>query len=41
MPVPGPFKLREWRANEVVVLERNDNYYGEQAEARPASSIVT
>ena len=22
----GPFKLREWRANEVVVLERNDNY---------------
>ena len=24
----GPFKLREWRANEVVVLERNDNYYG-------------
>ncbi|ASY63958.1 Dipeptide-binding ABC transporter, periplasmic substrate-binding component [Sinorhizobium sojae CCBAU 05684] len=27
----GPFKLREWRANEVVVLERNDNFYGEQA----------
>ncbi|OHV81315.1 ABC transporter substrate-binding protein [Ensifer sp. LCM 4579] len=27
----GPFKLREWRANEAVVLERNDNYYGEQA----------
>ena len=27
----GPFKLREWRANEVIVLERNDNYYGEQA----------
>ncbi|THK38256.1 ABC transporter substrate-binding protein [Ensifer sp. MPMI2T] len=25
----GPFKLREWRANEIVVLERNDNYYGE------------
>ncbi|MEP9386268.1 ABC transporter substrate-binding protein [Mesorhizobium sp. KR9-304] len=24
----GPYKLREWRANEVVVLERNDNYYG-------------
>ena len=24
----GPFKMREWRANEVVVLERNDNYYG-------------
>jgi peptide/nickel transport system substrate-binding protein len=24
----GPFKLREWRANEVVVMERNDNFYG-------------
>ena len=27
----GPFKLREWRANEVVVLERNDDYFGEKA----------
>lgn len=27
----GPFKLREWRANEVVVMERNDNYHGEKA----------
>jgi peptide/nickel transport system substrate-binding protein len=27
----GVYKLREWRANEVVVLERNDNYYGEKA----------
>lgn len=27
----GAFKLREWRANEVAVLERNDNYYGEKA----------
>ncbi|MDR6756766.1 peptide/nickel transport system substrate-binding protein [Mycoplana sp. BE70] len=27
----GPFKLREWRANELVVLERNDNYNGEKA----------
>ena len=26
----GPYTLREWRANEVVVMERNDNYYGEQ-----------
>ncbi|MFC4626225.1 ABC transporter substrate-binding protein [Daeguia caeni] len=26
----GPFKIREWRANEVVILERNDNYYGEK-----------
>ena len=27
----GAYKLREWRANEVVVMERNDNYYGEKA----------
>jgi len=27
----GPFKTREWKANEAVVIERNDNYYGEQA----------
>jgi len=24
----GPFKLREWRANEIVALERNPNYAG-------------
>ena len=27
----GPMKLREWRANEVIALERNDSYYGEKA----------
>jgi peptide/nickel transport system substrate-binding protein len=27
----GPLKLREWRANEVVALERNDNYHGEKS----------
>jgi peptide/nickel transport system substrate-binding protein len=27
----GAFIMRQWRANEVVVLERNDNYYGEKA----------
>lgn len=27
----GPFKIREWRANEVIILERNDNYHGEKA----------
>ncbi|MCO6180093.1 ABC transporter substrate-binding protein [Ciceribacter sp. RN22] len=26
----GAFKIREWRANEAVVLERNDNYFGEK-----------
>ncbi|MCB2134690.1 MAG: ABC transporter substrate-binding protein [Rhodobacteraceae bacterium] len=25
----GPFTIREWRANETVVLERNDNYSGD------------
>ena len=24
----GPLKIREWRANEIVALERNDNYHG-------------
>ena len=24
----GPLKIREWRANEIVTLERNDNYWG-------------
>ena len=24
----GPMKIREWRANELVTLERNDNYWG-------------
>jgi peptide/nickel transport system substrate-binding protein len=27
----GAFKLRDWRANEIIVMERNDNYYGEKA----------
>jgi peptide/nickel transport system substrate-binding protein len=26
----GPFTIREWRANEVVVLERNPNYSGDK-----------
>lgn len=25
----GPFSIREWRANEVVIMERNANYSGE------------
>jgi peptide/nickel transport system substrate-binding protein len=24
----GPMKIREWRANEIATLERNDNYHG-------------
>ena len=27
----GPLKIREWRANEILALERNDNYYGEKS----------
>jgi peptide/nickel transport system substrate-binding protein len=27
----GPLKIREWRANEVVALERNDNYWGQKS----------
>jgi oligopeptide transport system substrate-binding protein len=27
----GPFKLTEWQANSSLVLERNDNYYGDKA----------
>ncbi len=30
----GPFTIREWRANEVVILERNDNFYGEKAKLK-------
>jgi peptide/nickel transport system substrate-binding protein len=26
----GPLKIREWRANELVTLERNDNYHGKK-----------
>ncbi|MBI3367232.1 MAG: ABC transporter substrate-binding protein, partial [Burkholderiales bacterium] len=27
----GPLKIREWRANELVVLERNDAYHGDKS----------
>jgi ABC-type transport system substrate-binding protein len=27
----GALKLREWRANEVLVLERNDQFYGDKS----------
>jgi peptide/nickel transport system substrate-binding protein len=27
----GPMKIREWRANEIIALERNDNHYGEKS----------
>lgn len=33
----GPMKIREWRANEIATLERNDHYHG--AKSRPARVI--
>ena len=27
----GPMKIRDWRANEILVLERNDSYHGDKA----------
>jgi oligopeptide transport system substrate-binding protein len=27
----GPFKLKQWQADQLLILERNDNYYGEKA----------
>lgn len=27
----GPFKLKEWRPNEFLVLEKNNEYYGDKA----------
>ena len=27
----GPFKLEQWQQDQLVVLSRNDNYYGEKA----------
>lgn len=27
----GPFRLKEWKEDEVLVLERNDRYYGQRA----------
>jgi peptide/nickel transport system substrate-binding protein len=30
----GPMTLREWRANEIMTLERNDSYYGEKSKLK-------
>ncbi|MBI5716888.1 MAG: ABC transporter substrate-binding protein [Burkholderiales bacterium] len=32
----GPLKLREWRANEILALERNDNYHGTKSKVARA-----
>jgi oligopeptide transport system substrate-binding protein len=36
----GPFKLKEWRANESLVLERNEKYYGEMAKIERAEYLL-
>jgi oligopeptide transport system substrate-binding protein len=28
----GPFKLKQWQSGRVLILQRNDNYYGEKAQ---------
>jgi len=28
----GPFKLKQWQSGQVLILQRNDNYYGEKAQ---------
>jgi oligopeptide transport system substrate-binding protein len=28
----GPFKLQQWQSGQVLILQRNDNYYGEKAQ---------
>lgn len=33
----GPFTIREWRANEAVVMERNENYSGD---ATPMARVI-
>lgn len=30
----GPYRVTRWNTNDVVILERNDNYYGEKAKLR-------
>ena len=30
----GPMTIREWRANEIVTLERNDNYWGAKSKVK-------
>jgi len=36
----GPFKLKEWQANNLLVLERNDKYYGEKASVQEVQFLL-
>jgi oligopeptide transport system substrate-binding protein len=30
----GPFKLKQWKKDELLILERNDNFYGDKAKLK-------
>ncbi len=36
----GPFKLKQWDQNKLVVLERNDYYYGEPAKIKAVNYLL-
>jgi oligopeptide transport system substrate-binding protein len=36
----GPFKLKEWRENELLVLERNERYHGEIAKIESVEYLL-
>ncbi len=37
----GPFKLQQWQSGQVLILQRNDNYYGEKAQLNKVVFILT
>jgi oligopeptide transport system substrate-binding protein len=36
----GPFKLKEWQENKLLVLERNERYYGEMAKVESVEYLL-
>jgi oligopeptide transport system substrate-binding protein len=36
----GPFKLKEWREKDSLILERNDKYYGEKAKVTSVQYLL-
>jgi oligopeptide transport system substrate-binding protein len=36
----GPFKLKEWQENNLLVLERNERYYGEMAKVERVEFLL-
>ncbi len=37
----GPFKLQQWQSGQELILQRNDNYYGEKAQLNKVVFILT